>query len=316
MKTGTVRFLHQVVIFFGILFLLWGVLQWQTYTLEKDVGVDGTGTLTTEDVPPGAIMTVHTTSTQRMDTRVVRLDAREVVYVGNGTYYDRHLAAGGPTSGGVGKDISLMASSLTPTRYMIIVKAPTETTLDYTEADVSFKVDIFVWTPEFMLILCGIVIISCTMMVGTVIGIGIFGPPRFSPGMAPAQRPAPVEVREVPAVEREAPPPPVITAPPMRKAPPPALPPPEEPFGPRYEVQPQEAPAPPPMPARRGEPLWDVSPAQVQRPAAAAAPAPAQQGAPLKKIKCSACGAVIPIYSSERPLRVTCPLCGRQGTLR
>jgi hypothetical protein len=315
MKTGTVRFLHHVVIFFGILFLLWGVLQWQTYTLDKDVGVEGTGTLTTEPVPPGGIMTVHTTSTQRMDTRVVRLDSREMVYVGNGSYYDRHLTAGGPPGSGVGKDVSLMASSLTETRYMIIVKAPTETTIDYTEADVSFKVEVFIWAPSFILLICGIVLIFMTMTMGTVLGIGIFGPPRYVPGGAPVQRPAPVEVREVPPVEREAPPPPVITAPPVKRAPP-TLPPPEEPFGPRYEVQPQEAPAPPPMPARRGEPLWDMSPAPVARPPPVPAAPPAQPGAPLKKIKCSACGAVIPIYSSERPLRVTCPLCGRQGTLR
>jgi hypothetical protein len=316
MKTGTVRFLHHVVIFFGILFLLWGVLQWQTYTLDKDVGVEGTGTLTTEPVPPGGIMTVHTTSTQRMDTRVVRLDSREMVYVGNGSYYDRHLTAGGPPGNGVGKDVSLMASSLTETRYMIIVKAPTETTIDYTEADVSFKVEVFIWAPSFILLICGIVLIFMTMTMGTVLGIGIFGPPRYVPGGVPVQRPAPVEVREVPPVEREAPPPPVITAPPVKRAPP-ALPPPEEPFGPRYEVQPQEAPAaPPPMPARRGEPLWDMSPAPVARPPPVPAAPPPPPGAPLKKIKCSACGAVIPIYSSERPLRVTCPLCGRQGTLR
>jgi hypothetical protein len=180
---------------------------------------------------------------------------------------------------------------------------------------VSFKVEVFIWAPSFILLICGIVLIFMTMTMGTVLGIGIFGPPRYVPGGVPVQRPAPVEVREVPPVEREAPPPPVITAPPVKRAPP-TLPPPEEPFGPRYEVQPQEAPAPPPMPARRGEPLWDMSPAPVARPPPVPAAPPAQPGAPLKKIKCSACGAVIPIYSSERPLRVTCPLCGRQGTLR
>jgi len=313
MKTGTVRFLHHVVIFFGILFLLWGVLQWQTYTMEKDVGVEGTGTLTTEEVPPGGIMSVRVTSTQRMDSRVIRLDAREMVYVGNTTYYDRHLTAGGPPGNGVGKDVSLMASSLTPTRYMIIVKAPTETTIDYTEADVNFKVDVFIWAPNFLLLVSGFVLIFCTMTMGTVLGIGIFGPPRYVPGMAPAQRPAPVEARELPAAERGPPPTPVIIAPPARRAQPPAVPPPEAPFEPRYEVQAEQV-APPPMPVRRGEPLWDVSPAPVARPPAA--PAQAQPGAPLKKIKCSACGAVIPVYSNERPLRVTCPLCGRQGTLR
>jgi len=101
-------------------------------------------------------------------------------------------------------------------------------------------------------------------------------------------------------------PPPVV----RRAAPPPRAPPPESEFEPRYEVSP-EAPQPPVAPARRGEPLWDVAPARLEKPAAAAP----ETGKPLKKIKCSACGAIIPIYSTERPLRVTCPLCGRQGTL-
>ncbi len=314
MKTGTVRFLHHIAIFFGILFLLWGVCQWQTYTLSKDVGVDGTGTLVTEQVPPGAIMTVHTTSSNRMDTRVVRMDAREEVYVGNDTYYDQHLIAGGPPGNGVGKDVSMMASSLTPTRYMILVKAPTEATIDYTEADVSYKVDVFIWTPSFLLLITGFILIFCTMTLGTVLGIGIFGPGVYRPKGAPAPMRA-GEPRQTPPIERT--PPPVITAPPARRAPPPAVPPPEPAFEPRYEVQAEELPppAPAPAPARRGEPMWDVSPAPVQR---AAAPAPVAQEAraPLKKIKCSACGAVIPIYTNERPLRVTCPLCGRQGTLR
>ena len=306
MKTSRVRTLHHVVIFFGFLFLLWGLFQWQTYKLEKDVMVEGTGTLTTEEVPPGAIMVVHTGSSQRMDTRVVRMDSREMVYVGNSSYYDSLLIAGGE-----GKDVTLLAFSQTPTRYMIIVKAPVEATITYTEADVSFNVEVTIWTPNFLLLISGFVLIFCTLVMGTVLGIGIFGPPRFVPGMAPAQRPAPVEAREVPPVERVIPPTPIITAPPARKAPPPSVPPPEAPFEPRYEVQAQEV-APQPMPARRGEPLWDVAPAAVPKPSAA----PVQPGTPLKKIKCSACGNVIPIYSNDRPLRVTCPLCGRQGTLR
>jgi len=37
---------------------------------------------------------------------------------------------------------------------------------------------------------------------------------------------------------------------------------------------------------------------------------------PVAKVKCSACAEVIPIYSTERPLRVECPECHRQGTLK
>lgn len=320
MKTRTVRMLHHLVIFFGFLFLVWGLVQYQSYTLEKDVGVEGVSTLVTEEVPPGGFLTVHTTSSQRMDTRVVRMDSRQMVYTGNSTYYDKFLATGGPTDNGIGKDVSLWDWTSSTTRYMIMVRAPSEETLTYNEADVDYNVDVFIWTPNFMLLIVGIVVISCTMVVGTVLGIGIFGPPRWAPGAA-APRPAPAEPREVPPVERverapapepvAAAPPPVITAPPARRVPPPAVPPPEAPFEPRYEVRAEEV-APPPMPARRGEPLWDVTPAPVPKPSAA----PARTGTPLKKIKCSACGSIIPIYTNERPLRVTCPMCGRQGTLR
>jgi hypothetical protein len=205
-------------------------------------------------------------------------------------------------------------ASQTPTRYTILVKAPTETTIDYTEADVSYKVDVSIWTPNFLLLVAGFLLIFCTMTLGTVIGIGIFGPGVYRSKGAPAPA-QPAGPRETPSRERA--PPPVITAPPARRAPPPAVPPPEPAFEPRYEVQAEEIlpPAPAPVPPRRGEPMWDVSPTPIQR---AAAPAPPVQDAraPLKKIKCSACGAVIPIYTNERPLRVTCPLCGRQGTLR
>jgi len=320
MKTRTVRLLHNVVIFFGFAFLLWGLAQWQTYKLTKETGVDGTGMLVTEEVPPGGIITVTSSSSEKMDVRIVKMDSRVIALTPNNTYYDSHLARGGRDDGGVGKGVSLTTSSLTQTRYMVLIQAPRDETLTYSEADVKYTVEVFIWAPNFLLLIAGIVLVACTMTVGTVMGIGIFGPPRWPPATAPAQKPGPAEPRGVPPVERapppapgaaEPPPPPVITAPPARRAPPPAVPPPEAPFEPRYEVRAEEV-APPPMPARRGEPLWDMAPAPVPKPSVA----PAQPGTPLKKIKCSACGSIIPIYTNERPLRVTCPMCGRQGTLR
>ena len=37
---------------------------------------------------------------------------------------------------------------------------------------------------------------------------------------------------------------------------------------------------------------------------------------PLSKVKCSACEEIMPIYSTERPLRVECPGCHKRGTLK
>ena len=124
--------------------------------------------------------------------------------------------------------------------------------------------------------------------------------------LPPVRAPAPMQVRQSEMPEPMSVPPPAV----RRAGPPQRAPPPESEFEPRYEVQAEVAPLPAPV-TRRGEPLWDIAPARVERPQAA----PPEPGKPLKKIKCSACGAIIPVYSAERPLRVTCPLCGRQGTL-
>jgi hypothetical protein len=321
MKTRTVRWLHYLAICMGILFILWSLFQYQSYALSKDIGVEGVGQITTDEVSPGSIMFVHASSTRKMDTRVVRNDNRDMVFVGNNSYYDRHLSAGGPPGDGVGTDVNLWVQpALGPTTYTIQIKAPSDTSIDYTEADVKYDISVTVWTPSYPLLIAGFVIIFSALTMGTVLGIGLFGPGAYRPrpregampeamerDVPPVRAPAPVQARQL-----EMPEPLSAPAPAARRAgPPPRAPPPESEFEPRYEVQGEVAPPPAPAP-RRGEPVWDMAPARVDR-HAAAAPEP---GKPLKKIKCSACGAIIPVYSAERPLRVTCPLCGRQGTLQ
>jgi hypothetical protein len=175
-----------------------------------------------------------------------------------------------------------------------------------------------IWTPDWSLMVTGAVIVAATLTMGTVLGIGLFGPGVVRPRTREEQM---AMAREVPPVRGQAPvqarpteiPEQPVARPPMARqpAPPPRVPEPEAEFGPRYEVN-AEAEGPPAPAPRRGEPVWDMAPTRVERPAP---PAP-EPGRPLKKIKCSACGAIIPIYSAERPLRVTCPLCGRQGTLQ
>jgi len=308
MKTGTVRLLHHIVIFFGILFLLWGLIQGQKYVLNKDVGVEGTGMITTETVSPGSIVFVEASASKRMDTRLVRLDNRDLAYVGNNSYYDRHLSAGGPGDGnGVGTKVSLQAMTPTETRYALLIKAPTDSGVDYTEAEVSYKVEINIWTPNYLLVMTGIVLIFSALVLGTVLGIGLFGPGVYRPRQAaltapPTDEEYPEEVEPAPA-----------PAPAYRRPAPAAVPPPEPAYAPRVEVREEELPPEPAPPPKRGEPTWDTAPARVDR--GAAKPPVDDKKKPLKKIKCSACGAIIPIYTAERPLRVTCPLCGRQGTL-
>jgi hypothetical protein len=308
MKTGTVRLLHHIVIFFGILFLLWGLIQGQKYVLNKDVGVEGTGMITTETVSPGSIVFVDATASKRMDTRLVRMDNRDLAYVGNSSYYDRHLSAGGPGDGnGVGTKVSLQAMTPTETRYALLIKAPTDSSVDYTEAEVNYKVEINIWTPNYMLIMTGIVLIFSAMVLGTVLGIGLFGPGVYRPRQAAPVAPPPDE--EYPEEVEPAPAP----APAYRRPAPAAVPPPEPAYEPKVEVREEELPPEPAPPPKRGEPTWDAAPSRVEK--GVAKPPVDDKKKPLKKIKCSACGAIIPIYTAERPLRVTCPLCGRQGTL-
>jgi hypothetical protein len=300
-------------------FIVWSILQHQSYKLTKEIGADGIGEITTEPVPPGSVVYIHATSTKKMDTRLIRNDNREVSFSGNNTYYDQHLDAGGPPGNGVGTDVTLWSlPAQGATSYTILVMAPRDISIDYTEEDVRYDVDVSIWTPGWSIMMVGFVVLVGTLTMGTVLGIGLFGPGAYRPRtreelmaqgreVPPVRAPAPVQARPMEFSE------PALARPPMARqpAPPPRVPEPESEFGPRYEVSSEEEEPPAPAP-RKGEPVWDMAPTRVERPAAAA-PEP---GKPLKKIKCSACGAIIPVYSAERPLRVTCPLCGRQGTLQ
>jgi hypothetical protein len=44
--------------------------------------------------------------------------------------------------------------------------------------------------------------------------------------------------------------------------------------------------------------------------------APEDERKPLARLKCKACETVIPIYTDERPLKILCPDCGKQGILK
>ena len=37
---------------------------------------------------------------------------------------------------------------------------------------------------------------------------------------------------------------------------------------------------------------------------------------PLARLKCKVCSTIIPIYTEERPLDITCPSCGKEGILK
>lgn len=89
------------------------------------------------------------------------------------------------------------------------------------------------------------------------------------------------------------------------------------------EVPPQAAPA-VPSPVTPPAPPQQPAPAAPQPPvppvpapeATAPAAPPAVEKKPLAKARCPACKGAIPIYETTRPLKITCPSCGKVGMIK
>ena len=131
---------------------------------------------------------------------------------------------------------------------------------------------------------------------------------------APPPRPAaPARAPEPPAYAAPPPPPPSVyqPAPPQYQAPPP----------PPAQMYQQAAPqyqAPPPAPFYQPPP---APPAYAAPPppqyAAYMAPAPAPPARePVSKVRCPACKSIVPIFTTERPTPIECPVCGKKGMIR
>ncbi len=135
-----------------------------------------------------------------------------------------------------------------------------------------------------------------------------------APPPAPAPEPAPYVPPPAPAPE-PAPyaPPPAPEAPPA----PPTYQPPVAPAAPVYAPPPApEAPPAPPTyqpPAAPAAPVYAPPPAPAPAPAPAAAPPAAE---PVSKVRCPACKSIVPIYTTDRPTPIECPVCGKKGMIR
>jgi len=126
--------------------------------------------------------------------------------------------------------------------------------------------------------------------------------------------PAPRQAPPAPPQAR-APEPPAYAVPQPAYQPPPApqpyQPPPPAPQAPVYAAAPTYPVAPayqpaPPMPAY-------AQPAYAAPPPPPAAP-PARE--PVSKVRCPACKSIVPIYTTERPTPIECPVCGKKGMIR
>jgi len=125
-------------------------------------------------------------------------------------------------------------------------------------------------------------------------------------GAPPPKPVAPARAPEPPAYA--APPPPVYQPAPQYQA----APPPPAPTYQQYQAPPPQAPAyqpPPPPPAYAAPP-----PPQYAAPMAPAPAPPARE--PVSKVRCPACKSIVPIFTTERPTPIECPVCGKKGMIR
>lgn len=303
MKPMVSNILKDLVLVFGFLFIIWGLGQVQMGKIHHGIGTEA-NPIDTQMASPGSMIFVHVTSDNTTVTRVVSLENRNAFFE-NGSLVDQTLAAGGSNAGGKGRDVSLTSyPSDSATAYRIVVLDENEETANLPNLD--YTVQYYLWMPNFTLIMIGFLWIFMFFVLRAISRVQTRSVPvdiEERPEPAPPMRAPPTRAMGPQAPPARAPmgrqPP--ARAPPAR-APPPAYeePPPEEYYPPEEEVpQPEPEPepeyAPPPPPAR--------------------APPPAAQK-PVAKIRCSACGEIIPIFTKNRPIRVTCSNCGRSGTLR
>jgi ABC-type cobalt transport system substrate-binding protein len=129
-------------------------------------------------------------------------------------------------------------------------------------------------------------------------------------GAPPPRTAAPARAPEPPAYAAP-PPPPVYQPAPQYQVQQPSQQMYQQP-APQYQAPPPQAPAyqpPPPPPAYAAPP-----PPQYAQPMA---PAPAPQARePVSKVRCPACKSIVPIFTTERPTPIECPVCGKKGMIR
>lgn len=279
MKPVIIKIMREIVLFFGILVLIWGVAQYEHAIVQHGVGTQS-APIETQMASPGSMIWVKTTSSNITETRVIKLEERDAFFQ-NGTLVDKHLAAGGVSGGGRGTSVELSSSApaRTASAYVIVVLDGDGTTDNIESID--YKVEYTLWSPNYLFMLFGFMLIFFSLVFRS---------------MAKLQtREVPVDVREpvrAPSARERAP----------AKAPMPRRPPPRRPEPEPYPEEEEEEEYYPPS-EREAEPEIVREP-------------PVEKRKPVGRIRCSACAEIIPLYSKKRPMRVICPSCGRSGTLR
>jgi len=265
---------------------------------------------------------------------------------GNNTVYRDEWLAAGEESERTGTSVELKDFSRTSAYYWVKVLQPGTSI----PSDSDYTIKIKAKTIDMSLIGVGVLLYALFLMWGVLetsngifamlkTGVPVKGEAQaaglealLEPTAPAAAAPAPTAYESLygaPA-PRQAPPaapPPRAPEPPQYAAPQPVYqPPPAPPAPPAYQPQPQPAaPAYPaqayPAQAYQQAPAYQAPPAPpAYAPPAYAAPPPPPAAPPARepvsKVRCPACKSIVPIYTTERPTPIECPVCGKKGMIR
>jgi hypothetical protein len=247
----------------------------------------------------------------------------------NDTVYRDEWLAAGQESERTGRSVALKDFSRTSAYYWVKVLQPGTSIPSETDYTINIKAK----TIDMGLIESGLILYALFIMWGVLETVnGIFGmlksgvPTRGEEAegaglealLEPtAQAPAPAPAATSYESLYGAPPPRGAPAPAPRMAPEPPVYQPPPPAAPVYQPQPAP-PAPrayqPPPPAAPAYQAPPAPPAYQPPPMAAPAAPPARE--PVSKVRCPACKSIVPIYTTERPTPIECPVCGKKGMIR
>ncbi len=246
----------------------------------------------------------------------------------NNTVYREDRLAAGEEAERTGRTVELKDFSRTSAYYWVKVLEPGTSI----PSDSDYKITIKAKTIDMGLIEAGLILYALFIMWGVLetvngvfsmlkAGVPMRGEEAEGAGLealleptAPAPAPAPA------ATSYET----LYGAPPQKAAP--AMAPRAAPEPPAYQPQPPAAPAyqapppqrayqpPPAAPAYQPPPAPPAPPAYQPPPPAAPAAPPARE--PVSKVRCPACKSIVPIYTTERPTPIECPVCGKKGMIR
>jgi|GEM_PF-1570459 len=345
MKESTKRTIRQLAVVAGIFFIALALIQIHQVTYTKPALTnsphDGISTM---EVPPFTVIQVSVSGKEKMEVQLITVSKQDATLAENGNITHTHLAAGGSNGGGVGKEVQL-SPYMTVVRTVFIIKVLPPIGADYDDYEMEYTINYNLWMPDYTLIFLGVFFIFGYLVLDKVANFyietrlrlddlsrAVTGKPYIQPSVQTIAQPQgtqPLQTEQKPQVQPTPPPVVATVAQPAQpqqtqplqieqkpqvqptQTPQPQMPQPKQPVLATVSQSSQTQPSlTPPTPSIPSQTTIATTPPPTQ-------PAqPAQPKEPLTRIKCPGCKEIIPIYTAERPLKVSCPKCGKQGMLK